>query len=97
MRWKYEDWEIKDGILFTSDWGPHSWTTHRYHHDPDRWLAAVDIRSGKELWRSKVEQMADFSMPVIGDGVVIVASSPSRRSSATDRNIFAFRATRTGK
>jgi outer membrane protein assembly factor BamB len=94
-RWKYDWWTIHDGLLFSADDGPHDWTTSNFKHKKDGWIAAADIRTGKELWRSRRQELASLSTPEIEDGILVTSSNP--RGSGTEPGIFAYRANRKGK
>jgi outer membrane protein assembly factor BamB len=97
MPWKYDDWQVFDGHLYASDGGPHSWETSNYKHAPDSWFTVLDLRTGKQQWRSNVVPLATFSRITMGDGVAVFAIWPYRDNSATSGEIVACRANRTGK
>ena len=64
--WKYDRWTAQDGLLFAAD-----------HNEHDCWLTVVGLRSGEELWRSETVKSGTCTMPAIGDGMVVLGSSPS--------------------
>ncbi len=43
---------------------------------PDSWVSMVDLRTGKEFWRSQIVELGVFTTPATGDGMVVVGSKP---------------------
>jgi len=54
----------------------HELLTENNNSSPDSWLTKVDLRTGKELWRSEVVELGVFTRPAVGDGLVVVGSEP---------------------
>jgi hypothetical protein len=54
----------------------HALLTENNNTSPDSWVSAVSLRSGAELWRSETVELANFTRPAAGDGMVVVGSEP---------------------
>jgi outer membrane protein assembly factor BamB len=74
--WKYSRWIEKDGVLYVSDRKDHALMDEGGQTSPDSWITAVDLKTGKEIWRSEMVELATFTMPAAGEGMVAVGSEP---------------------
>jgi outer membrane protein assembly factor BamB len=74
--WKYHDPVIFAGGLFVSDHKVHQLLDENNDVSPDSWVSAVDLSTGKELWRSQTVELGVFTRPAAGDGMVVVGSKP---------------------
>ena len=66
-------------------------------------MAAVDLRTGKELWRSEIVELGVFTRPVPSDGIAVVGSEPftwadpPRSGKREVAGLWAWRASEAGK
>ncbi len=103
MKWEsrtasqYDTWTVSDGLLFVADRKAHALIGTGNATSPDSFLTVVDIRTGKELWRSETVTLGTFTTPAVADGIVVVGSLPFGDQSATGSGLFAFPANRAGK
>ena len=93
--WKYEAWTHRDGLLFVADRQAHALINTFNESSPDSFLTVVDIRTAKELWRSEMVQLGTFTVPAVGNGIVVVGSMPF--GDPKGAGLYAFRATRNGQ
>ena len=89
-----------DGILYATGRRDHGYLDEGGNTSPDSWLSAIDSKTGTHLWHSEPQDLCDFTVPVVANGFVYVASAPfywngTRRGGAYA--LYAFRATRDGK
>lgn len=89
-----------DGILYATGRRDHALLDEKGNTSPDSWLSAIDSQTGKQLWHSDVQDLCEFTAPVIANGLVYVASTPfywngERQGGAFA--LYAFRASRDGK
>ncbi|MEO7650969.1 MAG: PQQ-binding-like beta-propeller repeat protein [Bryobacteraceae bacterium] len=66
--WKYGITATSGSVLFASDKKVHEVLNENNNTSPDSWISAVDLRSGKELWRSKEVELGIFTAPAAGKG-----------------------------
>ena len=74
--WKYQTSVTAEGLLFASDKKVHQVLTENNNTSPDSWVSAVNVRTGKELWRSQSVELGVFTLPAAGEGMVVVGSKP---------------------
>ncbi len=74
--WKYPKPVAFEGRLYVSDQKVHELLTENNNVSPDSWITAVDLRTGKELWRSPTVELGVFTQPAAGEGMVVVGSQP---------------------
>ena len=102
MKWesrtvaKYARWTPSDGLLFVADRKAHAVIGTGNATSPDSFLTVVDIRSGKELWRSETVSLGTFTTPVVSDGIVVFGSLPFGDQNPEAGGLFAYSATRQG-
>jgi outer membrane protein assembly factor BamB len=74
--WKYDKWTAEGERLYVGDRQAHAVLNEGGDTSPDSWLTAVDIRTGKEVWRSAKVELGDFTEPAVAAGIVVVGSWP---------------------
>ncbi|HLK22895.1 MAG TPA: PQQ-binding-like beta-propeller repeat protein [Bryobacteraceae bacterium] len=75
--WKYNAPRFQQGdLLYVADVKVHEVLTENNNNSPDSWVAAVDLRTGKEFWRSEVIELGALTPPAVGEGMVVVGSTP---------------------
>lgn len=74
--WKYRISVTLGGLMFVSDQKVHEVLTENNNDSPDSWISAVNLRSGKEMWRSQTVELGIFTAPAAGEGMVVVGSKP---------------------
>jgi outer membrane protein assembly factor BamB len=79
--WKYQGGTIDRDVLLASDHKIHEVLNENNNSSPDSWVSAVNLRTGKELWRSPEVELGVFTLPAAGDGIVAVGSAPYTWSS----------------
>jgi outer membrane protein assembly factor BamB len=72
----YADDVVRDGSLFVADRSDDQALDEAGNYSHYRWLTRVDLRTGKELWRSAVQPAAEFTTPAAAGGLVVVGSTP---------------------
>jgi outer membrane protein assembly factor BamB len=78
--WKYQDGVSIGGLLFVSDRKVHAVLNENNDTSPDSWISAVNLRSGKEIWRSETIELGIFTTPAAGGGIVLAGSKPFTRN-----------------
>jgi hypothetical protein len=61
---------------------------------PDSFVTVVDVRTAHELWRSEMVALGTFTVPAVGDGMVVVGSLPFGSEHQEAAGLFAFPASR---
>jgi outer membrane protein assembly factor BamB len=79
--WKYRNAIARGDRLIASEHKVHQLLNENNDTSPDSWVTVVDLRTGKELWRSQVVELGVFTTPAAGDGMVVVGSKPFNWSS----------------
>ncbi len=74
--WKYDKWTAEGERLYVGDRQAHAMLNEAGDTSPDSWLTAVDIRTGREIWRSAKVELGDFTEPAIAAGIVVAGSWP---------------------
>ncbi|HEU5480345.1 MAG TPA: PQQ-binding-like beta-propeller repeat protein, partial [Candidatus Tumulicola sp.] len=73
--WNYERFVDDGPVAIVSDRRVHQMLNENGTTSPDSWLTGVDRRTGRELWRTPLESLAVFTLPAVGDGLVVVGSA----------------------
>ena len=81
--WKYQNPVPFKDHLYVSDKKIHQLLDENNNFSPDSWITSVDLRSGKEVWRSQTVELGVFTQPAAGEGMVVVGSQPFTRPSPT--------------
>jgi outer membrane protein assembly factor BamB len=68
--WKYQRTTAYDGSLFVSDSKVHELLNEGGDTSPDSWLSKVDLRTGREVWRTEVIELGTLTAPAVGEGMV---------------------------
>lgn len=89
--WKYDRFSVHEGRLYASDRRAHALLNEGGATSPDSWITAVDLRSGKELWRSEIVPLASFTNTAAGEGMVVVGSEAFGNADPKLSGIWAWR------
>ncbi len=87
------------GILYVTGRRAHALLNERGDTSPDSWLAAIDSRTGRQLWHSEPKDLSEFTAPVAAGGMVYIASAPfywNGVKKGGEYKLYAFRASRDG-
>lgn len=74
--WKYRQALARGNRLFVSEHKVHQVLTENNDVSPDSWVSMVDLRTGKEQWRSPEVELGVFTLPAAEDGMLVVGSKP---------------------
>ena len=74
--WQYANSVGRGPYRFVSDRKIHEVLTENNNTSPDSWMTLVDVRTGKEVWRSETVELGVFTLPAVADGMAVVGSEP---------------------
>lgn len=73
------------GLLSASDRKVHDVLDENNKTSPDSWMCALNLRTGKEIWRSQTIERGVFTSPAAGERMVVVGSKPFTRDDPADK------------
>jgi outer membrane protein assembly factor BamB len=76
--WKYGVVSFSGNLLLASDHSVHQLINENNEKSPDSWVSVVDLRAGKELWRSPVMELAVLTAPVASASMMVAGSKVYR-------------------
>ena len=74
--WKYREAIARGELLIVSAQKVHAVLNENNNVSPDSWVSVISLRTGKDLWRSQEVELGVFTLPAVGDGMVVVGSKP---------------------
>jgi outer membrane protein assembly factor BamB len=84
--WKYGVASFSGGLLLASDHSVHQLINENNERSPDSWVSVVDLRAGKELWRSPVMELAVLTAPVASANMMVAGSKVYRFNDVRGRD-----------
>jgi len=74
--WKYSLVSFDGNLLLVSDRKVHQLLNENNETSPDSWVSVVELRTGKELWRSPIMELAVLTRPAASANVMVAGSKP---------------------